>query len=457
MNLKQLRISKKLSQEDASKLVKIPLRTYKRIESSGDSDNFKYVNSFNIIKNYKAISSSKVKKINNKKIAIAGIGYVGFSLGVLLSQDNDVTMVDLLKEKVNLVNKKQTPFRDALIEEYLSTKKLNLKAKISSASVYKNKDIIIIATPTNFDDKTNQFDTNSVEKVVSLIEKVNKDALIVIKSTVPIGFTKNIQNKYPTLNIVFSPEFLREGHALYDNLYPSRIIIGVDLYNKKVTEFAYLLETHTRSLTKTIYMLSNEAEAVKLFSNAYLAMRVAYFNELDSYAMSHGLNTENIIKGVSLDNRIGDYYNNPSFGYGGYCLPKDSAQLSSSFVGIANSNLIKAILNSNKTRKEFIAEKIVEKIIEITKNTGKTQPKIGIYRLTMKTNSDNFRSSSSLDILNLLIDKGYDVTVYEPTLNEEIIFEKFVSESDIIITNRMYKELIPFKEKVFTRDIYKRD
>lgn len=457
MTLKELRISKGLSQIEASKLVNIPIRTYKRIENDESLSSFKYQNAFYIIKDIKIKKKSNTS-IKNKtyKIAIAGIGYVGLSLGVLLSQNNEVTMVDIIQDKVDLINNHKSPFKDELIEEYLSNKKLHIKAT-TDINEYKDKDIVIIATPTDFDERSGHFRTTSVEQVIDIVNKINPKALIVIKSTIPIGFSEYMKAKYPNMNIIFSPEFLREGHALYDNLYPSRIIIGANIHNKKAKEFAILLEKSALNLNKAIYMSSTEAEATKLFSNAYLAMRVAYFNELDSYALSHNLNTENIIKGMSRDPRIGDYYNNPSFGYGGYCLPKDSAQLSSSFIGIANSNLIRALLISNQTRKEFISEKVIEfAVMKTNKNINDIT--IGIYKLSMKTNSDNYRSSSSLDIYNILIDKGIKVIIYDNTYKDSINnFDEFINQSDVIITNRMYKELLPYKNKIFTRDIYKRD
>ncbi len=455
MDLKQLRISKGLTQTEASKLVNVPLRTYKRIENSGSTDSFKYQNIYEIIHSYK----KKKKKIHNDvnyKITIAGIGYVGLSLGVLLSQNNCVTMVDLISEKVDKINQHISPFKDPLIEDYIANKKLTISATMSN-SAYQDADIIIIATPTDFDEGSGQFNTHSVEEVIFLVNAINSHALVVIKSTVPIGFTNLMTEKYPHLNIIFSPEFLREGHALYDNLYPSRIIIGANTNNKMAKQFAHLLEQAALNLNKAIYMSPKEAEATKLFSNAYLAMRVAYFNELDSYALSHNLNSENIIKGMSYDPRIGDYYNNPSFGYGGYCLPKDSAQLSSSFVGIANSNLIRALLISNQTRKEFIADKIIEFAFEKTKKNIEDIT-IGIYKLSMKAGSDNYRSSSSLDVYYLLLEKNIKVIIYDKMYNNSIAdFTTFINQSDVIITNRMYKELSPYKVKVFTRDIYKRD
>lgn len=458
MTLKELRISKGLTQLDASKITSIPLRTYKRIENNGPlANSFKYDNA------YKIINQTQQKTIRNKtdnneyKIAIAGIGYVGLSMGVLLSQTSQVVMVDVLQSKVDSINKHISPFNDLLINEYLPKKKLNISATTSN-DAYKDADIVIIATPTDFNQKTNRFDTSSVESVIDVVNNLNPKVLIVIKSTVPIGFTDNMKRKYGNkFNIIFSPEFLREGNALYDNLYPSRIIIGCGKNNKKAKEFAHLLEKNALNLNKAIYMSSTEAEAVKLFSNAYLAMRVAYFNELDSYAMANNLNTSNIIKGVCRDSRIGDYYNNPSFGYGGYCLPKDSAQLSSSFVGINNNNIIEAILTSNKTRKELIADEIIRFAVN---KTGKyiKDLTIGIYKLSMKTNSDNYRSSSSLDIMNILLDKGIKIIVFDKTYDKSVdSFAEFINKSDIIISNRMHKELSTYKKKVFTRDIYRRD
>ena len=457
MTLKELRISKGLSQNEASKLLDIPLRTYKRMENDESFHNsFKYKHAYACIKEYKKNKPSKPVSHKSYKIAVAGIGYVGLSLGILLSQDNEVTFVDILKEKVDLINNHISPIKDELIEQYLKDKPLNIKATLDS-SIYKDMDMVIVATPTDFDERSGNFNTSSVEQAINTVITNNPKALIIIKSTIPIGFTESIKNQYHNINIIFSPEFLREGHALYDNLYPSRIIIGGDKNNKQIKAFANLLEKHALNLNKTMYMSSTEAEAVKLFSNAYLAMRVAYFNELDSYALSHNLNTENIIKGMSRDPRIGDYYNNPSFGYGGYCLPKDSAQLSSSFVGIANSNLIRALLISNKTRKEYIAEQIIEYAVNKT-NKDIKDITIGIYKLSMKANSDNYRSSSSLDIYNILINKDIKVIIFDNTYPDAITdFDGFINQSDIVITNRMYKELIPYKNKVFTRDIYKRD
>ena len=356
-----------------------------------------------------------------------------------------------------MVNKHICPFKDNEISYYLKNKHLNLKAEISSEEAYKNKDIVIVATPTDFDPISGSFNTTNIMSVIDIVYRVNKKALVVIKSTLPIGFTTQISAKYPGIAIIFSPEFLREGSALKDNLYPSRIIIGADKVNKKVKQFAALLEECALNMNKTIYMSSSEAEATKLFSNAYLAMRVAYFNELDSYAKSKGLDTTNIIKGMSRDSRIGDYYNNPSFGYGGYCLPKDSAQLQSSFVDIENNNLIKAIVDSNQTRKEFIAKDIIKEAMKIS-NKKREEIVVGIFSLAMKSGSDNYRSSASLDILNALKNEGIKVIVYDKNYFDSIdSFDDFTKMSDIIVTNRYQECLSSYKTKIYTRDIYSRD
>ena len=455
MNLKELRISKGLTQSDASKITKIPLRTYKRYENDlSYSSTFKYQQIYQLIKNYG--SGSQNKHVNKYRIAIAGIGYVGLSLAVLLSQNHDVVITDIIKEKIDLVNEKKSPFVDKDISYYLSHKKLHLEAAYSDKESYKDKDIVIIATPTNFDVLTNSFDTSAVISIIGLVNEVNPKALIVIKSTIPIGFCEEMQQKYPKLQIVFSPEFLREGQALHDNLYPSRIIIGSDHLTPIVKEFASILEKSALNMNKTIFMGTKEAEAVKLFSNAYLAMRVAYFNELDSYAKENDINTLDVIKGMSRDERIGDYYNNPSFGYGGYCLPKDSEQLQNSFIDIPNNNLIKAIVESNKTRKEYIAEDIINTAINIS-HKKKEDIVIGIYSLAMKLGSDNYRSSSSVDVMNILLDKGINIIIYDKNYpdseNDINIFKK---KADLIITNRYNHNLDDVRDKVYTRDIYMR-
>jgi len=392
-------------------------------------------------------------------ITVAGTGYVGLSLAVLLSQNNNVTAIDLIQAKVDLLNNKKSPIVDKEISEYLSTKSLSLKATTSPDEAYNAPDFVIIATPTNYDSEKNFFDTSSIEAVLAIIAKKCPETTVVIKSTIPVGYTESICKKYPALNILFSPEFLREGRALYDNLYPSRIVVSYpsnrsDL-KPKAQEFASLLKAG--SLKEDVQILTpncTEAEAIKLFANTYLALRVAYFNELDTYAELHSLNTQQIIQGISLDPRIGDFYNNPSFGYGGYCLPKDTKQLLANFDSVPQ-NLIQAIVDSNHTRKDFIAHQILAKKPET----------VGIYRLTMKANSDNFRQSSIQDIMKTIRGEGVKVVIYEPTLSVETFekfdvisdFETFAKTCDVILANRMSDELKPIADKVYTRDIYSRD
>lgn len=440
MNLKELRIKKGLSQSKASALASIPLRTYKRIENDKN-----YVNTHKYIYAFKRISdyNPKVhKEVPSYKVVIVGAGYVGFSIAVLLASHHQVTVVDINQEKIDKINRREPIFLDKDIEHYLKTKKLNLRATPIDLSVYKDSDFVIISTPTDYDEENKTFNMSNVINTVNDIRKINSEVLIVIKSTSYIGFTESLHDK----NIIFSPEFLREGKALSDNLSPSRIIIGGEENNKMVKEFARMMEAETLNNPTVLFMSRSEAEATKLFSNAYLALRVAYFNEMDSLLNKYSLRSDLVTSGVSLDPRIGDYYNNPSFGYGGYCLPKDTDALISQMGDVSNNELITSISKSNKSRKKYIAEDILRRI--------KPGDVVGVYSLQSKSSSDNTRFASIKDVIEELKERGVNILIFD---KQKMTLEEFKNVSDLIIANRYDPLLDDVAHKVYTRDIYKRD